>query len=444
MSGGAEFTAHQGKAMDGMSHQSGSQGALLDAGVSSDSARFSGEVETAFKGVLGALKVDRRNTADPASEQSRDPHHMDISPIEASHRESPGRAPEQVFAPDRSAESLPVLHPGRDSGPSIGELTSFLIAGLEDARRREGAVDARHIITQLNEGLRRRARLQAYGDHGGRLEEMHAFLHAMGDFRLADTAGRHPVFEPEGAGALGRQGVVTQAMLARPNGVASRFEPGFNKPSSGIRLDLNKSAGSLDFPERGGTISFSNRRAVLTFGLPSFGRSYQLQLSSNRMKARGPETQQSARLGMGVAFCALFVAGVLLYALPRLPSLPTMQPRSLALSEPEKAAKPDVRPTQPLVSIMRVPLFEERGSAEKAPVTESPPTVIPAPGHVVTRSTTNLRARPEQGAQVVRVVPGRLILTVFAHNDDWVQVGGTDAWGWVPSSLISPLTPKSD
>jgi hypothetical protein len=425
-----------------MSQQSGAHGALLDANFFSDSARFSGEVETAFRGVLRVLKVDCPNTGNRASDELQNPPHMELPTIGASRGDPRSRAPDQIFDSDQPAEPLPMLDPGQDRRPSIGELTSFLIAGLEDARRREGVVDARHIVAQLNEGLRRRARLQDYGHHGKRLDEMHEFLEAVENFRLAGTDGRHLIFHPaESTGALAHQGVATQPMLASPNAVASRFEPGFNKPSSGIKLDLAKSAASVDFPERGGTVSICNRRAVLTFGLLSFGRSYQFQLSSSKMTARGPATQQSARLGMGAAFCALVVAVVLLYALPGLPSLPTMQPRRVALAESAKATTPqqDAHTTQPLISMMRVPLFEE-----KAPVVESTPVAIAAPEHVVTQSTTNLRTRPEQSAQVVRVVPGRLILTVFAHSDDWVQVGGAEAWGWVPSSLILPFAPKKD
>ncbi len=328
--------------------------------------------------------------------------------------------------------------PGRDRRASLGELTSFLIAGLEDARKRDNTVDARHIIAQLTEGLRRRACFPQNSRDGRRFDETYDFLRAVRDSRLSSAGNPHLLLDPpQDFEALAVRGGAVQPVLASSNAVASHFGPGLDKAPSGVKLDLVKSAASIDFPERGGTISLRDRRAVLTFGSSRFGLAYQFQLSSSRMIARGAAVDGGARVGVGAAACALIVAAVLLYALPR---LPTMQSRQVVVAETEKkptASKPDVRPSPPMFTIMRVPLFEEKAAAA-----EPPPAAVPAPGHVATRSTTNIRARPEPGAQVVRVVPGRLILKVFAHNDDWIEVGGSEAWGWVPSGLIIALAPE--
>jgi Bacterial SH3 domain len=420
-----------------MSHQSGAQVAL-DADLSSDAARFCGEVEAAFNGVLRVLRVEGRASDD----ERQDGRYVDIVATEASREQAQGRAQDEFLETDRAMHPVPVLDPGQGRRVSIEELTSFLIAGLEDARKHDRAVDARHIIAQLTEGLRRRARFAESGNGAEYLNEICDFLNTARDFRLADN--RNPYLFAQPADNFGSLAVRTGALepvLARSNAVASHFDAAPKEPSSGIKLDLAKSDGSIDFPERGGSINFRSRRTVLTFGLPRFGLSYQFQLNSSRVTSRSAAAEGSARIGMSAAACAFLVSGVLLYALPGLPSLPTIQPRLAALAEPAKATPPkqDAHTTQPLISMMRMPLFEE-----KAPVVEPTPVAITAPEHVVTRSTTNLRTRPDQSAQVVRVVPGRLILTVFAHSDDWVQVGGAEAWGWVPSGLILPFAPKRD
>ena len=114
--------------------------------------------------------------------------------------------------------------------------------------------------------------------------------------------------------------------------------------------------------------------------------------------------------------------------------LPETQRTLVAAPTKSIAQKPELRLTPPLFSMMSRPLLEE-----KAPVDEPPQITEPAQGRVATKSTTNIRLRPEQGAQVIRVVPGRLILTVFARREDWVEVGGTEAWGWIHSSLVFPV-----
>lgn len=357
-----------------MTHRSVSDGALLGTGISADADRFCGEAEAVFTGRLS-------------------PH----------------------------------------------ELTHIFVAGLEEARKQEGAVDARHIIGQLSEGIRRRAQFSRRRNDDPDLEEMNGYLRASRAARLAP---------PEEASALLRhlESAEPPALPRRdpdPSVAGSNIAVAsylFDRPSNalppGLKLDRAKSVASIDFPERGTTIKFRNHKAVLTFGLPRFGLSYQFQLTSSRMTARRSAFEGGARVGLGAAACALLVAGVLVYALPGLRAMPPQPPRA-TLEAPTKptAPKQDVRSTPPMFSVMRVPLFEE-----KTPVVEPTPAAVPAPGHVATRSTTNIRARPEPGAQVVRVVPGRLILTVFARTDDWVEVGGAEAWGWVPSGYLSPMT----
>ncbi|SEE69978.1 SH3 domain-containing protein [Rhizobiales bacterium GAS188] len=210
---------------------------------------------------------------------------------------------------------------------------------------------------------------------------------------------------------------------------------GANGPMSGVRLDLSRSSTSVSVGKGGVTLNFSNRGAALTVGLPRSRLSCRLQLTSSRIVTLAPVADGPARLGFGPAIFALMAAGVLLLGLQTARSSPP-ESAHLALAQPVSpiARKPATRLPQLALPTMKPPAVDQN-----APIVETVQVAAPAQEHVTTRTTTNIRIRPGQAAPIARVVPARLILTVFRRNEEWIEVGGTDAWGWVHSSLITPI-----
>jgi hypothetical protein len=320
-----------------------------------------------------------------------------------------------------SASCLSIHSHGReDRHPSIQELTSLLVARLEDARKLDSKVDARHIIAQVSEGFRRRDRALEHADPRD-VTPMDGNALTRSTVEFAPWQG------------------ISACSHSRADAVASRLaEIHSDGCQPGIKLSLTKSTASIESPGREGTFNFRNRKALLTIGYPKIGLSYRFQFTSSRMEKCGPAADDGPRLSFGAAACALVAAGILLNALPE---LRTKQPEGLGLSlvkaEQRIAPKPFLPVSPPIFAML--PAFPE----QKTPLIESTPVATAVPEQVATRTTTNIRARPEQRGQVVRVVPGRLILTVYAHTEDWFEVGGTQAWGWVPSSLVVPFVPES-
>lgn len=311
-------------------------------------------------------------------------------------------------------------NPGDDLQRPIQELTSLMVSSLEEARKRDREVDARHIVAQVSEALRRR---------GPALATLHR--------------ARERAFFPTAAGRAGAFVVQRRTLVPshpQPDAAAAWLaEFHSDGHRAGIKLDMTKSAANVELPGREGTLNFRNRKAVLTLGCPKIGLSYRFQLTSSRMEARAPAAEGSPRSSFGTAACALIAAGILLHALPE---FRTKQPEGLSLSllqtEKKIAPKPYLPispPASPIFSML--PPSLEQGDL----IVEPAPAPAPAAERVATRTTTSIRVRPEQPGEVVRVVPGQLILTVYARDADWVQVGGSEAWGWVPSNLLVPLRP---
>jgi hypothetical protein len=307
-----------------------------------------------------------------------------------------------------------------DRHPSIQELTSLMVARLEDARKLNSEVDARHVIARVSEGLRRRDRTL---EHPDRRDATHD-----GGRALARSTGELAPWRRIPACSHSRADAVASCLAEIHSDVCQ----------PGIKLSLTKSTASIESPGREGTFNFRNRKALLTIGCPKIGNSYRFQFTSSRMEKCAPTADDGPRLSFGAAACALIAAGILLNALPE---LRTKQPESLGLSlvraEKKIAPKPSLPISPPIFAML--PAFPE----QKTPLVELTPVATAVPEQVATRTTTNIRARPERRGEVVRVVPGRLILTVYARNEDWFEVGGTQAWGWVPSSLVVPFVPES-
>jgi hypothetical protein len=345
----------------------------------------------------------------------------------------------QDFSKDVPEIEFP-LHPNaaKDAGQkgrhSIEDLITYMVSGLEEARSRDGGLDPRHIVAQLSEGVGRRGHSPDRSNRDRGFDDVHEGLRTLRNVRLADAGGKHllSIGPAKNARAIAVHGRSEGPSYARSTAVAA---PNPERVPPGIKLDLHRATPSIDMPGSGTSVHLRKRRAVLTFDIPRLGLSYCLQLSSSRLGAHTSAAAGHPRLGVGLATCALIAAGVLLQALPGLRMrLPETQRTLVASPTKSIAQKPELRLTPPLFSMMSRPLLEE-----KAPVDEPPQITEPAQERVATKSTTNIRLRPEQGAQVIRVVPGRLILTVFARREDWVEVGGTQAWGWIHSSLVFPV-----
>jgi hypothetical protein len=79
--------------------------------------------------------------------------------------------------------------------------------------------------------------------------------------------------------------------------------------------------------------------------------------------------------------------------------------------------------------------------APEQPIATPAPVASPSPQRVATRNTTTVRIQPEMAAPAARTLPARVILIVFRKKDDWLEVGSTNAWGWVHSSFVYPYDP---
>ena len=114
-----------------------------------------------------------------------------------------------------------------------------------------------------------------------------------------------------------------------------------------------------------------------------------------------------------------------------------------------RADKPPILlPRPPSLTRQAFPLMQEMSvvgpiSVASVLAPAEPPSAAEAPQRVVTRAETALRAQPDVKASLGRVLPGRVILTVFQTKDDWVEVGSTYAWGWVHSSFVYSYNPSS-
>ncbi|MGI3902547.1 MAG: DUF4236 domain-containing protein [Janthinobacterium lividum] len=71
-----------------------------------------------------------------------------------------------------------------------------------------------------------------------------------------------------------------------------------------------------------------------------------------------------------------------------------------------------------------------------------PATGSPAVGTLRERLQTlqavNVRAAPDKGAAVSRVLPAGMAIDVFGRDGQWVRVGQGQPWGWTSASLLRP------
>ncbi|WP_408906301.1 SH3 domain-containing protein [Muricoccus nepalensis] len=77
-------------------------------------------------------------------------------------------------------------------------------------------------------------------------------------------------------------------------------------------------------------------------------------------------------------------------------------------------------------------------TAEASVSVTSPATrnIPPAREQIVTKSGANIRSAPNGEAEVLRTTSSGTRLNVFGRSAGWVRVGGTEAWGWIHSSLL--------
>jgi hypothetical protein len=441
-----------------MSQREGSGGALLDADLPPEPDPFFREIEAAFS-ALSQLPEPKRSGAREGFGQVPDCEErerlvLDIEPARSrqvsargdirTQLENADQAIEWQMSPSADAEL------GKDDPLSLQDLTCLLVSQLEDARKLDSAVDPRHIVAQSSEGVRRRGRFHGDAGDAPPVEAISDCLRVLEALPVAGTGcgSLVPVNPTQETRAIRIHRQSARPCAPDPKDIASRISrSGSSEPLSGIRLDLSKSAASVNIPGRDGTLNLHNRRAALTLGFRKFGLSYRFQLTSSRIQALAPVAVERARLGPGPAICALVAAAVLLFGFP---NFRTLLPESQRVSSAELASPTAPKRDNPQSQQRDKPLAPPRFSMvsppavdEKAPVIDPTQMAAPAQEHVVTRTTTNIRALPEQGAQIVRVVPGRLILNVFARNEEWIQVGGADAWGWVHSSFILPIAQRS-
>jgi hypothetical protein len=72
---------------------------------------------------------------------------------------------------------------------------------------------------------------------------------------------------------------------------------------------------------------------------------------------------------------------------------------------------------------------------------EIAPDAAPLRQYVATNKVTTIRAEPDMRAATSRVLPAKVILTIFQKKEDWLEVGSTYAWGWVQSGFVYPYDP---
>jgi hypothetical protein len=437
-----------------MSQREGSGGALLDADLPPEPDPFFREIEAAFSALSHLPQPQRTGAREGFGQvpdyEERERLVLDIEPARSLQVNARGNIRTQLENADQAIEwqmsPSADVQLGKDSSLSLQDLTCLLVSQLEDARRLDSAVDPRHVVAQSSEGVRRRGRL--HGDAGdappveaisnGLLEALPVAGTGCGSLVSVD-----PTQETR-AIRVCRQSA--RRFAPDPKDITSRISrSGSSEPLSGIRLDLSKSAASVNIPGRDGTLNLHNRRAALTLGFRKFGLSYRFQLTSSRIQPLAPVAVERARLGPGPAICALVAAAVLLFGFP---NFRTLLPESQRVSSAELASPIAPKHGNPqqrdkALALPRFSMVSPPAVDEKAPVIDTTQVAAPAQEHVVTRTTTNIRTLPDQGAQIVRVVPGRLILNVFARSEEWIQVGGADAWGWVHSSFFLPIAQRN-
>jgi hypothetical protein len=228
--------------------------------------------------------------------------------------------------------------------------------------------------------------------------------------------------------------------------------PAHRSALRGRRVRLGRSRAEIAVGEGGTSLDIRNRSAALTFGVPGSGFFYRIRLTSSRIQAYAPAAEGSPWLGPWPVLLAMIAAGVMLFwsLAPRNASqwgvraAAAQREMPIAVT-PAALPAPQVRP--PTARAQAVPPVREPQVAApvQAQQNAAAPTPVAAPPQerVATSKIANIRARPDIKASVARVVPAKVILTVFEKKDGWLQVGSTYPWGWVHSSFIYRYDPPS-
>ncbi|MBV9753938.1 MAG: hypothetical protein JO188_15565 [Hyphomicrobiales bacterium] len=306
-------------------------------------------------------------------------------------------------------------------GYSIQELTSLFVSGLEDARKLNGNVDARRVIAEVNEGLDRNDRVLEKRELG---DDDHVYEEAPEAPRAMDMPTKSVVARADQNERFAR--------LRSPQDAAAPW-----RGEAGIKLGLCTWVASIHTPCD--VLNFSHQAAEMVLGFRKIGFSLRIQFAVGRKGTRvAPAAKASTKLRFGTAACSIVAAALLLCAISVSPAKP---PQRLQISsvEPEHKSEPSLYLpiSSPISSMLNWP------HEQKPPELGPTELAIGAAEHVATRATTKIRSRPANRASIVRVVPGRLVLNVHARSGDWIEVGGTQAWGWVPSYLVEPFALKS-
>ncbi|CAH2599887.1 SH3 domain-containing protein [Rhodovastum atsumiense] len=120
--------------------------------------------------------------------------------------------------------------------------------------------------------------------------------------------------------------------------------------------------------------------------------------------------------------------------IPPLPPLPSDLPDQIQPSQPSRTGSGVAGPVglTPVPVPVPVPVPGPGRPMEAAPVS----TAASGP-NVTMRQAGNIRTAPVGGSPLVRVAPKGAVLKVFAQAPGgWLQVGETEAEGWVHSSLV--------
>ncbi|MDJ0389172.1 SH3 domain-containing protein [Roseomonas sp. E05] len=106
---------------------------------------------------------------------------------------------------------------------------------------------------------------------------------------------------------------------------------------------------------------------------------------------------------------------------------------------PDRMPQATPAPPAPPPRAEREPMPMPSPSAAAAPQETAAPSPAAGGRRVTLRQNGNVRAHPNGGGMVLRVVEQGFTLRVFAEAPGgWLQVGDTEPWGWLHESLVTP------
>jgi hypothetical protein len=241
-----------------------------------------------------------------------------------------------------------------------------------------------------------------------------------------------------------------------------------------ISLSLDRSDANYAASALGADLNIRDRGAALTFAIPGTGLFYRVELNSRRVQAFAPAARNKGRLGVVPGVLAMSVAAFLsawmlagrgspagtpqvaaaeIPASAHLASSPVALPQApragIVTPPPDKREVQQVAAPHPIVLARATPAAPQAvppglaGTQTPNAAASQPDSTAPVEERVATNKTANIKVTPDAAAQVVRVVPARVILTVFSRKDDWLEVGSTYAWGWVHASFVNRYVPRN-